>query len=230
MNLKSLLCIASVFISFCLHGQSGIGIGYNVGSFVSGLRNLEVLTYEFNLAHPNYTDHFAWRNITRGPVLKVQGESDEGGIEFMWSMKRIKADAEGADFPGDTVKRHVLKAKLNSLNSGIYWKAHDRVRIGLSYDLGMFKILKKVGPEDDFGDAKWTKLYNKKGRFNNWFTFFVDFSFGDDVRLSVRPYYQAQVLPTEFAYGSGISSTTYTFRTGNAGISIIGIFGEKLKL
>lgn len=227
MNLKRLLCFAALLTSLCSSAQTGFGVGYSVGSFTLGLRNLETLTYEFNEAHPNYSDHFAWRNINRGPVFKVQGENENGGVEFMWSMKSTKADAEGADSPADTVKRHQLKARLNTLNSGVYWKANDHIRLGLSYDMGFFKVLKRVGPEDDFGDAKWEKLYDKKGRFGNWFTFFVDLRLGGEVGVSIRPYYQAQVLSSDFTYTtSWISSNTYVFRTGNAGVSIIGTFGK----
>lgn len=223
MRIKKLFLLTLLFISVSASAQVGFGVGYTGGTFVKGLRNLEVLTYEFNEAHPDYTNQFRWRNTFHGPNLKVHGESDDWGYEFMWSMKHSKADAEGADSPTDTVKRHQLKVKLNTLNSGIFWKLSDELRVGISYDMGMFKVLKRIGPADDFGDADWEKLYDKKGRFGNWFTLFIDLKLGGDAAVVIRPYYQAAVLPIDFSYTtSWISSTNYVFRTSNAGISLIG--------
>jgi hypothetical protein len=222
--IKRLFIAVLTAASIQVCAQGGFGIGYNTGIYTQSLHNLEVLTYEFNVAHPNYENQYKLRNLPNGPCVSFFSEGDNSGLEIMWSNKHVHSEAEGADNPGDTVMRHKLKARINTLQSGCYYKLGEQIRVGISYDMGFFRVFKKVGPAEEFGSAKWEKVFDKKGFFSNWFTFFIDAKVGP---LHLRPYYQAQVIPGSITYSSrsALIYKSYAFYTSNTGVTMMLTFG-----
>jgi hypothetical protein len=206
--------------------QTGIGIGYNLGKYTQSLHNLEVLAYEFNQAHPNYEDQYHFKNSPNGLCFIFFSETDKHGYECTWSNKHTIATAEGADVQGDTIMRHQLKARMNTLDFAVYTKFGKPLRLGISYDLGFFRVLKKVAPVEEYKEAKWEKVFDKKGFFSNWFTLFIDLKAGP---VHVRPYFQTQILTGTITYSNigAFVYKDYAFRTSNAGVTLMATFGSK---
>lgn len=206
--------------SFCLISlaQTGFGIGYNVGRFNTSMRNMEILTYEFNQDHPNYSQQYEFVNFYRGFTAMTYKDNyrfgADVGQEFRFSNRVITATAIGADNPGDTIYKRRVRVAVNTLSWGWYFKPHKNIRLGVDWDLvSRCTFSKKIGPEDDFRNQKRTSIYIKRGFLTFGFTAFADFRIG---AFYIRPYYQVDVIPGRMEFGYN----TYSFKTANIGISV----------
>jgi hypothetical protein len=211
------LCLAPSFAQ-----RTGFAVGYNFGRFSQPLRNMEVMTYEFNQSHPNYTDHYHFHNLFQGIEVAWFSENENGGFEAMWSNRHIRSDAVGADNPGDTVYKHQLKVRQNMLSFGVYKPFGDFFKVGIDYDIGGFcRFYKRIGPRDDFKSAKWENLFDKKGFLVFGFTPFIELGLGP---VKIRPYYQWVILQGETHYGE---LKDYAFKTSNYGVMGYLAIGKK---
>jgi hypothetical protein len=215
----------TIFLFFFSHTlisfSQGFGVGYTIGRFVDPLRNMEIMTYEFNQDHPNYTDLYHFNNLYRGLVFTFFKESDNGGFEMMFTNKHIKADAEGADAPSDTIFKHQVKVRQNVMSFGAYKSFGSILRAGVDFDLGACKFYKRVGPKDNFSSSEWTRIFDNAGFIVFGFTPFVELSFGP---IRVRPYYQWSMIEGETHYGL---LKDYAFKTSTYGVMAYFAIGKK---
>lgn len=211
-----------LFIFFLLFysisfSQVGIQGGYNVGSYAYSLRNMEILSYEFNQSHPNYTDKFNFTNLYHGiTVIFYKNSYNIGmdmGWELKWSGKVITSSAQGADNPGDTVFKHQLRASMSTIAYGWYVNPYKHLKLGIDWDVDISNFTKKIGPADNFKAQKKQAIYTRRGFFVVGGTFFADFQLGP---VRVRPYYQFDFFQGETHYGEN----DYAFKINNFGIAL----------
>jgi hypothetical protein len=182
------------------------------------MRNLEVLTADFNYNHPNYTDQYNFTNIYHGVTIATYDHSSNfvsWGKEFAFSNKTIRSSAMGQDLPTDTIFKHKLKVDMNTISLGGYYQPGNNIKFGLDWDLGLCRITKKVGPKDSFGSAKWEPVFKRKGLFVCAATLYVDAKIGP---VSIRPYWQWSALP--FGMSNESRTKEYAFPLTNFGVAL----------
>lgn len=189
---KTILFSLFVLSHLITFSQIGVGIGYNIGSFTSPLRNMEVLTYEFNTAHPNYSKKFEFKDFYRGYSFLFCKNMDDNffdGFELSWSQKIITSEAKGADNPSDEVYIRQVKVAYSTISAGYYGWIGDFAKVGVNYDMGSIcSFSKKIAPEESFKNARWSKIFSKRGFFDTGFTIYFEVNIVHI--LKIRPYYQ----------------------------------------
>lgn len=203
-----LIFIFSKLISFSQ--GTGIAVGYNYGSYVVPMHNIEILAFEFNRNHPNYSKHHKIGSTYRGlTFLFCKSTSDNGGVEVSYSQKLIKSHAEGVDYTGDTAYHSQLKIGLGSLSFGYFAWIGDFAKVGVNWDMASIcRFTKRVGPEDSYKDSLWTGVFSKKGFYDTGFTLYCEVSLGHIIKI--RPYYQWSL----------ISPITTSYKLSNFGVAM----------
>lgn len=232
---KIILLVLFFLFRFSAFSQTGFAVGYNMGFFPQPQRNIQVLTYEFNHAHPNYDQKYNFGNVYQGFAFsfckKAESKSMDIGMELMFSNRHIITTAEGADNPGDTIFRRQVKMRMNTLGFGYYGQAGP-LKAGFDFDLGLCQFYKKIAPKDSFKDESWKPIYNRPGFLTCGITFFFEIRLGIPDKLGdikIRPYYQMQMLPVKTKSGNlyALTQKYHEFSLSNFGLAVyIGLEGK----
>lgn len=216
MNWKRLLIVTLLlFLQFQTQGQAKlISLGYNLGRFVTPQRNFEVLAYETNLIQPGLD----FNTFLRGASLGIQLHGEERFfLEFLFTNKKNKSSlfeyynvGRGADY------KYQIKSRLRTLNIGMAMGSQF-IKCGVSFDAGLFKILNKHVPSDEFSSAKWERFYQSNSSFIG-FTLFVPIQL---VVVEFRPYFQAA-----FFYDDFLAGRSATHKSSNFGINMSILLGK----
>lgn len=215
-NVQRFISSAFLFFStYAAFSQGGITVGYNIGSYTYSQRNNEILMYNFNEDHPNYSQKYDFTNVYQGfNVGFFKEEAGFFGGELRFSNRTITTTAIGQDSPDDTIFKRQIRSSLNTLGIGCYFKPTEIIRIGLDWDIfTLGRQTKKTGEEESFKDAKRTAVYDNINSLTFGFTFFAEMQ----IRIfTIRPYFQYDVFRLASSYGGNV----YHFKSNNYGISI----------
>lgn len=198
-------------------------IGWNGAHFFQPLSNLEIPLYQFNQNNPGMAKSYSLPDIFQGLYLDYRYGSSKAGVIISWSNKHGIAKAEGvASGNGETeYSLRRIKTRLNMFSYGFYFSLHKRIKMGITIDMGTFKVLKKIAPKAEYSTAKWEKYYDTKGTGAYGITANISFPIplSEGFQIRFQPYAQLLFLPKKFTFTSGTISNKYYYNPSNFGIT-----------
>lgn len=150
--------------------------------------------YQFNQLNPDIDKPYNMPEYFRGLYLDWHLGSPKGGFIIGWTNKHLVANAEGIATGSGEVdyNKRKIKARFNMLNLGFYFALIKRVKMGMTFDMGNFKVRKKIGLKSDYDNADWVNMYDEKGNFIGGLTMHICFpiKISERVALRFQPYAQ----------------------------------------
>ena len=214
-----------LFFSFGVQAQkqSSLSFGCNFSRFFKPLSNLEIPLYQFNQANPYIEEPYDMPEIFNGLSLSLMSGNKEIGLILSWNNKHGIAKAEGiASGYGETeYSIRKIKTRFNVVSIGPYFPIGERLKLGITGDLGLLKFKKKIAPEAVYGDAKWEKYYDKKGNWLLGLTLSLNYQLykGRAIGLNVQPYAQILWLTTSPTYSTLTTEHKYYYNPSNFGLT-----------
>ncbi len=206
-----------------------ITTGYQVGRYAGGVGNLAVYSAELNRNAASVQTAMAWPNRFGGVIGRMIFQGDTYVVGLGWSNRHTIREARYTDAQGQQW-RTSFRERLNevSLEIGVpLWGG--RARPGVSVDLGLFRVSRRDGQDNDKG--KWHTFHDGSdtgllapGQKSPTaaFTFFCDVAplgkYGGG--LTLRPYYQVPLIqPSLFGIYGTREESDYQYRITNFGLS-----------
>lgn len=207
--MKQLLTILSILL-LCTSTkvsaqESGWVIGYNVGMFTPQQRFFTVLEYKTDRDYPEAD--FNMPNFTKGLSLGFRGGDDNYFVEVLLSNKLLRSSRAQAENSHGELHAWKVKLKIRTLNFGAAF-GNEFVKIGGSFDMGMFKIKQKYAPVESFDTEGWDKYFGSHAPVMG-LTLFSLIQLDD---FQIRPYFQFEFFRSSF-FGAGSSAN-------NAGVLV----------
>ncbi|HNW98057.1 MAG TPA: hypothetical protein PKK00_06570 [Bacteroidales bacterium] len=225
---KTLLFIPLILLLFIFHNSSvaqvsSLNIGWTYARMFSPLSNLEIPMYEFNLNNPNIEKKYDMPEYFRGIYTDWRIGSPKGGMIIGWANKHAIAEAEGiAKEDTDSLyKVRNIKTRLNVLSWGGYFSLYRRIKMGITFDFGSFKVIKKVAPKDEFKNAEWVALYDKKGTGTLGMTVNISFpiKLSESLQLRFQPYAQYVFIAAPLSVETTYYTNKYFYNPSSFGIN-----------
>jgi len=198
MSLKKILMLSLILFYITKNVQAqnvfAFNIGWNISKFFKPLSNLETPMADFNQLNPNIEKKYEMPGFFQGIYFDIRSGSPKSGIIFSWNNKHGIAKAEGiATGSGETeYKIRNIKTRLNALGIGAYFSLYRRLKMGITFDLGTFTIVKKIATPDQIKVEDWIPFYDKKSVGAYGFTANISYplSFSKSIQLRFQPYLQ----------------------------------------
>lgn len=212
MNIKKLVFVLGMtgFPAF-LFSQSGFAIGYNIGVFRSGHRNLQAYSQMYNLAAgPELKSEMKMTGFYRGIVVGWKMGTENFLVGFRWSTKKaVSSEGENAD---GTEK---LRMRLNTYNLELALGG-EKIKAGFSLDVGGLRVQKKITNKNT-----WEAFYEGGGLLNSGsiatgITLFLDIQ--PNKFLELRPFIQLPLGQVEILDKRTLRS--YSHPISNIGFSL----------
>ncbi|HCS21412.1 MAG TPA: hypothetical protein DIW47_12775 [Bacteroidetes bacterium] len=212
MNIKKLVFVLGMtgFPAF-LFSQSGFAIGYNVGVFRSGHRNIQAYSQMYNLAAGSeLKSEMKMTGFYRGIVLGWKMNTDKVLIGVRWSTKKaVSSEGENAD------GTERLRMRLNTYNLELAMGG-EKIKAGFSLDAGGLRVQKKVTNKNS-----WEAFYDgntilSSGSIATGITLFMDIQPGK--YLEFRPFIQLPLGQVEILDKRTLRS--YAHPIANFGFSL----------
>ena len=140
-------------------GQGYVSLGYQIGSFSSGLKNLRNEVYYLNhVTYPNFTEKFEMSNFNHGVEIEF-GYFDNKWYYFgNWNNKHLVISGSGKNQKGQDTEFSIKVRHNNFVTFAVGRKLKPWLGVAFApANLGTFKVLKKSNdnPETD----EWTDFY-----------------------------------------------------------------------
>ncbi len=159
------LLLAALLAARPARAQSVLSVGYQVGRFSSGLRNLDAWSLELNRAAKSVEDPMHWTNTLQGLAFRASFYKGNGfvfGIGFNNRHAIIESRYTNAASKADT--RTAFRVRQNELNiEGGYAWLNGRLRPGASIDFGVYNFDRRDAPAADFSGSEWHPFHNNDG-------------------------------------------------------------------
>jgi hypothetical protein len=177
--------------------------------------------YQFNQANPDLKQQYNMPEFFNGINLSLMTGNEKAGAIIAWGNKHGIATAEGIASGETEYKIKKFKTKLNIFSIGPYFKVLKIFKLGITYDIGTFKILKKRALAIEFDDAKWEAFYDKKGNWTSGFSINLTYqlNLGKAFNIKLQPYAQFLWLLSYPTYSTTYSSQKYYYNPSNYGLT-----------
>jgi len=227
--MKKIRLLYIIVVMLCLVIQSqaqsdalvALSVGWNEARFIRPLSNIEIPMYQFNQSNPDMVKKYNMPEFFQGLNLDFRVGAQNVGMIFSWSNKHGIARAEGiATGSGDTVyKIRNLKTRFDLFGIGFYNSIYKRLKMGLTLDMGFFKIMKKIAEKEQFDNAKWEAYYDKKGTPGCGVTLSISYpiKISKSFQLRFQPYFQ-YLWVKDFEVG-GTDGFKYYYNPTNFGLT-----------
>ena len=201
---------------------SSFNVGWNETRFFKPLSNLEIPIYQFNQVNPDIEKKYNMPEFFNGPYLDFKLGNTTGGVLLAWSNKHGITRAKGiASGSGDTeYKIRHIKTSLNMFSLGGYFNLFQRLALGTTFDMGAFRITKKIAVKEQFDKAKWEAFYDQKSTVAFGLTANLSYSvaLGEYIHIRFQPYAQ-YVIIRPFQISTGIYTNKYFYNPANFGLT-----------
>jgi hypothetical protein len=226
---KLLIIICIVMLAYSNQGNaqavSAFSVGWNISHTMKPLSNLNNYLFLFNQNNPGLAKPYTMSDFLQGLYVDWRFGSPNGGMILGWQNKHVFAKEEGiATAEGETeYSIHRIKVRLNMLSWGYYISLYKRIKMGITFDFGSFKVLEKTGTEASFDNAGYETFYDKKGTGAYGITANISapIPFNQHLQLRFQPYIQFVALPVAMTVTDNNSNQSKRyFNPSNFGISI----------
>lgn len=204
-------------------------VGYQMGAYTSGAGNLAVYSAELNRSAASVQDPMHWQNRFGGVISRLIFQTDDLVVGFGWSNRHTIREARYTDDQGQQW-RTSFRERLDELSLELgYPLWSGRLRPGCSMDLGLFRVSRRDGKDDEKG--KWHTFHDGSDtgllapgqkKPTAGLTVFCDLALLSKYRggLTVRPYYQLALMqPSLFGIYGTRDEQSYQYRINNFGLS-----------
>lgn len=140
-------------------GQGYISLGYQIGSFSSGMKNLRNEVYYLNhVTYPGFSEKFEMRNFNHGVEIEF-GYFDNKWYYFgNWNNKHLVISGSGKNQKNEDTEFSIKVRHNNFVSFAIGRKLKPWLGIAFApANLGTLKVLKKSTDNPETDD--WTDFY-----------------------------------------------------------------------
>ncbi|MFH0867385.1 MAG: hypothetical protein V1904_14425 [Bacteroidota bacterium] len=225
-NIKRIIPAVLLLLIFSYHAEAqyvrSLNIGWTYGHMFKPLSNLEIPLYQFNQLNPDIEKPYDMPEFFRGLYIDWRIGGPRSGMILGWNNKHVVARAKGiATGSGETeYNLRNVKARLNTFSFGFYFSLYKRLKMGITFDIGSFKVKKKIGPESSFNNASWEKMYDTKGNIVEGLTVNISYplKITERIALRIQPYAQG-LLFYKYPTLTDTYTNTYYYQISNFGVN-----------
>lgn len=207
------LLILLLFIASTTFAQKGsMFFGIDMGTLTMGVPSQQIEIFKTNHEHPEAD--LKQKKLMMGFDVGLKYDFEKTFLDFHYKSKWGHSNKSNAfDVDGE---KYLAKYKTKVSSFGVAFGAgNDKVKAGLSWDIGAYKLKKKEEPEASFKSGDFSKM-NKTNIFMGS-SLIVIYTYGV---LELRGYYQFSYTP--------LKRNDEINYPNNVGISVNVCFGEDI--